>query len=390
MRGLLIPDREEDFTADPVELFFDLAFVFAFSQLVYRLVHHPTWGGAAEAGLLFAIIWLAWSLFTWQANALSGNGRPIRTIFLIATAMTVPMAASVRSAFDSGGLTFAVSGAVIMSMSVVTSIVTFDRGTEQFAAVAKFSWPVVLSIVTLVVGGATEGNLRIGLWVFTVVVILGSTMAAGASDWIVRSGHFAERHGLILIVALGEVVVAIGITVVNGLDGEGLTTSTRLGLLAAGTLAALLWWAYFDRVMPALEHHSESIEGRARSRFVRDAYTWFHAPIVGGVITAAAAAEEALLHPSDPLHLEFRIMLAAGLALYLGGIAIAVFRSFRVVAYERLIGIGVLFVVCLVFSTWPAVWLLIAIDVILTGMLLAEHRRIEGRSEQPAAAKVES
>ena len=109
MRGLTIPERDEDFTADPVELFFDLAFVYAFSRLVAHLVHHPDWTGAWEAALLFGILWLPWSWFTWSANAVPGNQRTVRAVFLVATAVTVPMAASVETAFDSGGATFAVS-----------------------------------------------------------------------------------------------------------------------------------------------------------------------------------------------------------------------------------------------------------------------------------------
>lgn len=118
MRGLEVPEPTEDFTADPVELFFDLAFVFAFSQLVSHLVHHPTWAGAGEAGLLFLILWLAWSTFTWAANAVQGNAREVRAIFLVATAASVPMGASVTTAFGSGGGTFAVGASMIVLMAI--------------------------------------------------------------------------------------------------------------------------------------------------------------------------------------------------------------------------------------------------------------------------------
>ncbi len=118
MRGLVLPEPTEDFTADPVELFFDLAFVLAFSQLVSHLVHHPTWKAAAESALVFLILWLAWSTFTWAANAVQGNTREVRAIFLVATAASIPMGASITTAYDSGGGTFAVCASVIILMAL--------------------------------------------------------------------------------------------------------------------------------------------------------------------------------------------------------------------------------------------------------------------------------
>lgn len=379
MRGLTVPEPEEDFTADPVELFFDLAFVFAFSQLVAHLIYHPTWTGAWEAGLLFAVLWFAWSWFTWVANAVPGNQRAVRLVFLVATAVTVPMAASVGTAYDSGGATFAVSGAVIMLMSVGLQIIPLDRSSQLFQSVIRLAAPALLSMVFLVVGGFVEGNGRVALWVAAVAIIFLGTASAGSSEWIVRTGHFAERHGLILIIALGEVIVAIGIAVVEGFDDGGLTNPIRTGLFAAGALAGLLWWSYFDRVLPALELRGEQIQ-EFRGRYARDVYTWAHAPIIGGVIATAAAVEEILLHPSDALHAEFRWMFAIGLGLFFGGTAIAVYRAWRVVAFERLIALAAIVLLCAVWSSWDAVWLLVAVDGVLLLSLVIEHTRIEKRS----------
>lgn len=379
MRGLVVPDVEEDFTADPVELFFDLAFVFAFSQLVSHLVHHPTWTGAAQAALLFGILWFAWSWFTWGGNALSGNGRAVRLIFLIATAITVPMAASVRNAFDTGGLTFAITGAIIMLTSASMSLLAHDRDSDYFRSALQLSAPMLAALVLLVIGGFVDGSARVIFWILSVVVIFGGTVMAGSSEWIVRTGHFAERHGLILIIALGEVIVAIGISVVSSLDEGGLSNDARVGLGAAGVLACLLWWSYFDRVLPALEHKGEETPPSERGRYARDVYTWSHAPIIGGIITAAAAVEEALLHPSDALHIEFRYMLAAGLLMYLGGVAIAVYRAFHAVAFERLTSMAAIVVLIAISGSWNAVVLLIVLDVVLAIALIAEHMRIEKR-----------
>lgn len=381
MRGLDIPEREEDFTADPVELFFDLAFVYAFSRLVAHLVHHPDWTGAWEAALLFGILWLPWSWFTWSANAVPGNQRSVRAVFLVATAVTVPMAASVETAFDSGGATFAVAGAVIMLMSIALQVLALDSDSSTYAATIRLASPVLVAIGVLVIGGFVDGDARVVLWVASVVIILVATLYAGSGDWIVRSGHFAERHGLILIIALGEVIVAIGIAVSNSLDEGGLDGSTRLGLLAAGAFAGLLWWSYFDRVLPALEHKGEETEPAARGMYARDVYTWAHAPIIGGVIASAAAVEEILLHPSDPLPAAFRTMFVVGVGLMMVGIALAVFRAWRAVARERLVALAAIAVLALISGSWDGVWLLIAVDAVILAALVVEHLRIEGGTE---------
>ena len=384
MRGLNVPEQDEDFTADPVELFFDLAFVYAFSRLVAHLVHHPDWTGAWEAALLFGILWLPWSWFTWSANAVPGNQRIVRLVFLIATAVTVPMAASVETAFDSGGSTFALAGGAIMLMSVALQLVSLDNDSETFRSAVRLGWPVLIAIVLLVIGGFVDGDARVALWVAMVVITFVATMFAGRGEWIVRSGHFAERHGLILIIALGEVIVAIGIAVSNSLDDGGLDGSTRIGLLAAGVFAGLLWWSYFDRVLPALEHKAEELDGQPRGPYARDVYTWSHAPIIGGVVAAAAAVEEILLHPSDPLYAEFRTMFVVGLALMWGGIAIAVFRAWGVIARERLVGLAVIALLAAVAGSWDGVWLLVAADVVIFAALVIEHLRVEGGSSEPA------
>ncbi len=158
-------------------------------------------------------------------------------------------------------------------------------------------------------------------------------------------GHLPERHGLITIIALGEVIVAIGISVVAALEEDaGLTADTVIALAASGVFACLLWWAYFDRPGPALEHRAADFDGRGLSRYVRDVYTWCHAPFVAGIILAAAGLEAITLHPRDPLSVNFRAMLIGGLALTVIGIAAAVWRAFRTIAKERLVA-GVALVV---------------------------------------------
>jgi len=206
-------------------------------------------------------------------------------------------------------------------------------------------------------------------------------VAARTSDWIIRPGHFAERHGLIIIIALGEIIVAIGIAVVDSLsESDGLPTDTIVALTTAGILAGLLWWSYFDRVVPALEHRCLELTGRDRAHLVADAYTLFHVFIVGGIIAGAAATEEILLHPRDAVHGEFLVMLVAGFGLFFGGIAAAAYRAYRVLAKERLAAMVAIILLAILGRNWDGVVILIAVDLVLLVTLIAEHRRVEAPS----------
>lgn len=375
----MLPEREEDFSADPVELFFDLAYVFAFSQLVALILHDPTWNGIGQAGLLFVLMWMPWSQFTWSANAVSGNSRSVRLLFLAATAASVPMAASIDTALDGGGLLFAVPLAAIFLAALAVLVSGVDYGSEEYRSSIRYSIPSIVAMALIVAGGFFEDEARVVIWIVGLVVFVAATLRAGSDAWIVRPGHFAERHGLIVIIALGEVIVALGNAVVVELGDRGsVPGSTVVALVASGVLAGLLWWSYFDRVQPAFEHRSESLTGGVeRGRFVRDIYTYSHIPIVAGIVLIAVTLEYVTLHPTDPIPAAYRTMGAAGFALYFGGMSIGVYRAFRVVAKERLAVVAVIVAISVFGGSVDGIVLFILIDLIILIALAFEHVRIE-------------
>ena len=378
MRGLVVPDASEDFTADPVELFFDLAYVFAFSQIVAILLDHPTWDAVGESALIFLLLWLPWSQLTWSANAVAGNSRPARLLFLLATAASVPMAASIQTAFDASGALFAIPLAVIFLSALGMMLTGAETGSEEFGSALRYAVPSTLAMAIIVVGGFLEDDARVIAWIIGIVVFGYGTVRAGGSTWILRAGHFAERHALIIIVALGEVIVALGNSVAIPLGNDGgFPANSVVALVAAGILAGQLWWAYFDRVRPAFEYRAEALEGTERGRFARDVYTYVHAPIVAGIILLAVAMEEMALHPSDPLPAAFRAMGFGGLLLYFGGVGLGVYRSYRVVAFERVAAVAVIGLLFLVGPDLSGVVLLVSIVAILFVALAVEHVRIE-------------
>ena len=378
MRGLIVPEQDEDFTADPVELFFDLAYVYAFSELAVRLIEDPTWSGAAKALLLFVVLWFGWSTFAWAANAVSGNDRKVRAIFLLATITALPMGVSIETAFESGGATFAISSSLIVLMSSGLNLAASEAGTEHYRAVLRFAIPSLLAITLTIIGGFLDGDARIILWVASLVVLLLATIRAGGQQWTFRPGHFSERHGLIVLIALGEVIAGIGLSISSSLIGdEALSGRLVVGLVGAGVLAALMWWSYFARLAPALAHVAEGLVGKEGSRFGRDTYTYSHVPIVAGIITAAAATEHILLNVGEPIPVEFLVMFVVGNALYFVGTTLAAYRGFGVVAFERILLIFVVAIVALISGTWSGLAFLLVVDLVLISTLFVESRLIK-------------
>jgi low temperature requirement protein LtrA len=379
MRGLVVPEATEDFTADPVELFFDLAFVFAFSQIVGLLSNDPTWNTVGKSTLIFLLLWLPWSQFAWSANAVPGNSRTVRLLFLVATAASVPMAASVTTAFDQSGALFAIPLAIIFLTALALMVVGVDSGSEVRRSSLRYGAPNVVGMAIIVIGGFLDGDARTIAWILGIVIFVYATIRAGGSEWIIRAGHFAERHALIIIVALGEVIVALGNSVAIPLqDNGGFPARSVLALVAAGVFAGMLWWAYFDRVQPAFEHRTDEIPPAERGQFARDVYTYAHAPIVAGVILSAVAMEQMALHPGDALGAAYRTIGAAGIVLFFGGVSIGVYRAFGAFARERFVAVVAICLLMLFGSDVDGVVLLVSIDVILLATLVFEHLRIEG------------
>jgi low temperature requirement protein LtrA len=284
MRGIEVPERTEDFTADPVELFFDLAYVFAFSQLVGLLIHHPDWDGVGRATLLFLLLWLPWQQFTWSANAVSGNGRTVRIFFLVATVASVPMAASVSTAFGPGGPVFAISLGVIMLIGLATQQLSLDRGTAERSAAIRWAAPNLAAVAAIVVGSFLDGGARTALWLLAVAITLGAMIVAGRGEWIIRTGHFAERHALIVIVALGEVIVALGVPVVNALEEVGgVPGSTVVALIASGVFAGSSGGA------TSTARHPRWSTARSRSRVASPAVGSCATSTPGGTLRSSPA-----------------------------------------------------------------------------------------------------
>jgi len=307
-----------------VELFFDLVFVFAITQVTKVVVEDLTWGGASEALLVFWMIWWAWTQFAWALNPADTTHGVVRVVTLLATAAGFLMAVNVPGAFAETGVWFAATYALVRVLGLGIYLLVASGAPSQLAAVRTFAVRSSLPIALALVGGFFESPVRGWIWLAAVIL---DVVAAGRSGnnegWDVRPGHFAERHGLFVIIALGESLIVAGQSVLST-ESSALLFGVALG---AVTVTCLMWWLYFGWWQPGMEHQLTIATGSAQPRLARDAYSLMHFVLLAGVIAVAAGIEEMVLHPDEPLPTVVRLTLALGIVLYLGGTDLAWWRA---------------------------------------------------------------
>jgi low temperature requirement protein LtrA len=319
-----------------LELFFDLVFVFAVTQLVGLLHDDHTVAGWARAGLVLWLVWWAWSQYTWAGNAVDLDRRPVRAAVLTVTATMLLAAAAIPTAAGGRALWFAVPYAAVRLAGLALYWHGLRGDPEHRAALRTYLPIAVLSPALVLAGGAAGGGVRFGLWSAAIAVDLVSVAAAGRGEFRVDPAHFAERHGLVVIIALGEAVIATG-----GSVAQAGPTAAPTALGGAGfAIAAGFWWCYFDWVHAAAEARLVAeTDARGRAHLARDLFTLGHLPIVAGIVLYAAGIEEGISHPTDPLPPFGALALGAGVALYLGGFVLGNLRTTGRFLGARLVGL---------------------------------------------------
>jgi len=308
-----------------VELFFDLVFVFSVTQVVGVLHHHLDWSGVGQTVLVFWLVWWAWTQFTWALNSADTTHPGVELATLAATAVTFFMAVSIPGVFSGSAAWFAIPYVLVRVLGLGVYIrVSWEAGPEHHAAVRTFSLLSVGGLVAVLAGGFAGGSTTYWLWGLAILLdVIAALVAGDTGDWNLHPDHFAERHGLFVIIALGEsLIVAAG-----GLSGAS-AGPARLGVgaLAVATACAL-WWSHFVGTKPVLDEALEKASGAARSTLARDAFSLLHFPMILGVIAFATAVEGACAHPDEPLAPPVRSALAVGIVLFTGSSALAIRRA---------------------------------------------------------------
>ncbi|WOH54161.1 low temperature requirement protein A [Bradyrhizobium sp. sBnM-33] len=314
------------------ELFFDLVFVFAITQISHTLLAHFTPLGALQVTLLFLAVWWVWVFTTWITNWLNPEKTPVRLLLFAMMLGGLVLSTSIPKAFDERGLWFAIAYA---GMQVGKTIFLWlstppSRPRTRMNAIRIAAW-LSVSAIFWIAGGLVEGQSRLALWAVALVIEYISPAvrfwiprygASSVADWMIEGGHMAERCGLFIIIALGESIVVIGATFAE----LAWTTENVLAFVSALIGSIAMWWIYFHIGAEAgSEQLSKSSEP---GRLARLAYTYLHLPIVAGIIVAAVADELVLKHPGGHSDLKTVTSAIGGPLLFLFGTVLFKF-SFR-------------------------------------------------------------
>jgi low temperature requirement protein LtrA len=296
-----------------LELFFDLVLVSAFTQVTTFLSHDPTWSGLGHALLLLGALWWAWSAYAWLTNTLDPEEGAVRLAMFAAIGAMLIVSLAVPDAFGATGVVFGVAYLIVRLLHPVLYTIAGRHDRDLFGAILRIAPVATIAPVLLLVAGFLDGPAQISLWVAALAIDYLGVLLGRMRGWRVSPAHFVERFGLIVIIALGESIVAIGVGAAGLPLDAGLITAALLGV----TVAACLWWAYFDWVVYVAQTRLAEVTGARRAALARDVYSYLHLPMVGGIVLFAFGLETALHDTTASLALVPAFGLVCGIALYL-------------------------------------------------------------------------
>jgi len=297
----------------PLELFFDLVFVLALTQCTALMADTPTWAGLVKGLLVLGMLWWCWVGYSWLTSVVDPEEGAVRLAIFAAMAGLLVAALCVPDVFGDTGLLFACAYAVVRAAHIALFMLASRDDPGLRKSTIGLAGSTALAASLLIVASFTDGTLQGGLWALALVLDMGGPLLMGQDGWKLMPGHFAERHGLILIIALGESIVAIGVGAERGVDA-GVVAAAVLGTV----VAAALWWLYFDVVaLVAARRLSNATPGREQNGIARDSFSLLHFPMVAGIVLLALGLKKTLGHVEDPLKLVPAVALLGGTALYL-------------------------------------------------------------------------
>jgi low temperature requirement protein LtrA len=354
----------------PLELFFDLVFVFALTQVTALMAAEPTWIGLLRGMAVLTVLWWAWVAYVWIGTTTKADDGPARFTLLAAMAAMFVTALAAPQAFGADGLLFGVAYFVVRVVHVVMFRVVGRSDPGIGGAVARLAPGLLIGASMVLIAGFLEpGWPRAVLWVLAVAIDLASPLVSGTEGWRVSIGHFAERHALVIIVAFGESLVALGVGVsATDLDGRTVTA-----VVAGFTVVACLWWTYFDVTSIAAEHHVAELPEAQRVGVARDAYNYLHLPMVAGVVLLALGLKKVFGDLDSPLKLTIAFALMGGVALFLLGLILFRLRVIRSLSRPRLTAALVAVALIPVAVAVPA-WVSLALLLTLCVALVAYER----------------
>jgi low temperature requirement protein LtrA len=369
--------RQEDRVL-PLELFFDLVFVLAITQCTTLMSHNTTWAGLGQGMLVLALLWWSWVGYAWLTSVVDPEEGGVRIALFCAMAGFLIAAICIPEAFGSLATEFAVAyGAVRFAQLSLLAIAGRDDPAFR-RSVGGLAVGTTLGVALLVGGSFLDPGPQAAVWGVALVLDMGEPYLFGSEGWHLVPGHFAERHGLIVIIALGESIVAIGLGAGSELTW-GIAAAAALGI---GVVAAL-WWTYFDIVaLVSARRLMRAPEGKVQNELARDSYSYIHFLLVAGIVLLALGLKKAIGHPTDALDDVPAFALTGGVAVYLLGLVAFRYRHIRTINWHRL-GLALLFVAVFPLGTELSALAMLAImNVLLWAVVVFETRGYgEGRAE---------
>ena len=383
----------EDARVTPIELFFDLVFVFSLTQVTALMSHHLTGRGIVQGMLVLCLLWWCWVGFAWIGNVLRADEGVGRVAMFGSMGAMFVLALCVPEAFVDlpGGLFGPVVLAItylllrLFHLGIFWLAGTHDPGLRR--QLLRFLPSLLVSTALLLVASQLEGTAQMLVWVAVLVADYLGTILGGASGWRLNSAsHFAERHGLIVIIALGESIVATGSGVSSLPISWPIIVATTVGL----ALAACIWWAYFDVLAIAAERVLREAEGEVRTRLARDAYSYLHLPMIAGIVLMALGMEYVLKYVGDTSHHELSdplatIPLAAmygGVALYLLAQVAFKYRNWHTLSTPRLIATVAVLLLIPAATQIPALAALGVVTAVMVALIAFESLTYSELREQ--------
>jgi low temperature requirement protein LtrA len=368
--------RREDERVTPLELFFDLVFVLAITQCTALMSSHPTWSGLAQGLLVLGVLWWSWVGYAWLTSVVDPEEGSVRFAIFATMAGFLIAAIAVPEAFGSLGLEFALAYGAVRYAQIALFVLASRDDPELRHSVTGLAMSTTIGVGLLIGASFLDGLAQGALWLLALGLDMAGPMFIDSSGWRMEPGHFAERHGLIIIIALGESIVAIGLGAHAHLTW-GIAAAAILGI----ALSAALWWMYFDVVALVSRRRLVNAEvGRIRNELARDSYSYLHFPMVAGIVLVALGLKTTIGHVGDALDTVPAFALLGGVSAYLLGLVGFRFRHVRTFNRPRLTIAILLFALLPVATHVPALVTLAIVTAILATIIAYETKSYgEGR-----------
>jgi low temperature requirement protein LtrA len=353
-----------------VELFFDLVFVFAVTQITALTAHDLTPDGILRSILLGWLIWWAWTQFTWTLNPADTTHPTVRIITLAATAVALVMAASVQRAFADDALWFAVPYVIVRLLGLgLQVLVDLERVGVSHAGVIRWASLSSIGLVLVLIGGVVDPTVRPWLWLLAILADLMAAALAGRNTiWDLDAGHLSERHGLFVIIAIGESLIIAGTAVAN----DERTVALASAAVATILVATLLWWSYFGWLKEALEEAYAAAPPERNGPLARDAFSLAHFPLIAGIVGFAVAIEEIGAHPDEPASAAVLASLGIGVSLFVASSALSLRLCGGRLLVARLALLGAMLIGLALVAPLGPVWPLLVVAAALLGIVVVE------------------